>query len=61
MTDIFSSLWVVCSHWKFQKEKVHFKYTDDAKKIRVECWTLHALNCRSFNIVKEEALSDSDY
>ncbi len=34
MTDIFSSLWVVCSHWKFQKEKVHFKYTDDAKKIK---------------------------
>lgn len=32
------------------------------KKLRVEYWTLHSLNCHSFNyIAKGEGLSDSDY
>ncbi len=30
--------------------------------LRVECWTLHSLNCHRFNYVaKGEGLSDSDY
>ncbi len=60
--DIFSRLRVVCSHGKLQKEKVHFKYPDDALKLpkqwSVECCTRHELNCRSFiYIVNEEGLS----
>ncbi len=31
-------------------------------KNEVKCWTLHALNCHSFNYEMEgEGLSDSDY
>ncbi len=28
---------IVCSHWKFQKEKVHFKFPDDALKGVIGC------------------------
>ncbi len=44
-------VWLVSSLWKFQKEKVHFKYLDDAldEKQSVACWTIHALHGYSYD------------